>query len=137
MPFVSRTLATLRRAEFGFFGVRVITCRQTPRRCGHDPSAGAFDFAFSWRRPLRTNWLIVGICQSVERHLPGDARSAKAITRSRATQVLLGSLLLNRGFLRLGLNSLFPRRLDWFGQRYQFHPAMLAKPGPGGDQVTH
>lgn len=31
---VRRTLATLRRAEFGFLGVRVITWRQTPRRCG-------------------------------------------------------------------------------------------------------
>src|ERR1019366_3129494 len=45
MPFVSRTLATLRSAEFGFFGVLVITCRQTPRRCGHLSSAGALDFA--------------------------------------------------------------------------------------------
>jgi small subunit ribosomal protein S12 len=33
-PLTSRTRATLRSAEFGFFGVRVITCRQTPRRCG-------------------------------------------------------------------------------------------------------
>src|SRR3989442_3737174 len=112
MPFVRRTLATLRNAEFGFFGVRVITCRHTPRRCGHDPSAGAFDFAFSWRRPLRTSWLIVGICQSVERHLPGDARSAKTITRSRATQVLLGGLALDNGLLWLWLNLLFPLRLD-------------------------
>ena len=34
MPFVRRTRATFRRAEFGFFGVRVLTCRQPPRRCG-------------------------------------------------------------------------------------------------------
>ena len=60
-PFVNRTLATLRNAEFGFFGVRVITCKHTPRRWGHEASAGAFDFALSWRRPFRTSWLIVGI----------------------------------------------------------------------------
>jgi hypothetical protein len=35
--FDSLTLATLRRAEFGFFGVTVFTCVQTPRFCG-DPS---------------------------------------------------------------------------------------------------
>ena len=43
-PFVSRTFATLRSAELGFLGVRVITCRQTPRRCGQVVSAGDFDF---------------------------------------------------------------------------------------------
>ena len=34
MPFVSRTRATLRSAEFGFFGVIVETRVQTPRFCG-------------------------------------------------------------------------------------------------------
>ena len=34
MPLVSRTRATLRSAEFGFFGVVVYTRVQTPRRCG-------------------------------------------------------------------------------------------------------
>ena len=34
MPLVSRTLATLRRAEFGFLGVCVLTRMQTPRFCG-------------------------------------------------------------------------------------------------------
>jgi hypothetical protein len=29
--FDRRTRATLRSAEFGFFGVTVFTCRQTPR----------------------------------------------------------------------------------------------------------
>jgi hypothetical protein len=47
MPFVNRTFATFRKAEFGFFGVRVMTCKHTPRRCGHFPNAGAFDFALS------------------------------------------------------------------------------------------
>lgn len=37
LPFVSRTRATFRRAEFGFLGVSVRTEMQTPRFCG-DPS---------------------------------------------------------------------------------------------------
>ncbi len=32
--FESLTLATFRNAEFGFFGVTVRTCRQTPLFCG-------------------------------------------------------------------------------------------------------
>ena len=36
MPLVSRTRATLRSAEFGFFGVEVNTRTHTPRFCG-DP----------------------------------------------------------------------------------------------------
>lgn len=61
MPLVSRTFATLRIAEFGFFGVRVITWIQTPRRNGFESSAGDLDFALMTFRPLRTNWLMVGI----------------------------------------------------------------------------
>jgi hypothetical protein len=60
-PLVRRTFATLRNAEFGFFGVRVMTCTQTPRRCGQFTSAGDFDFKVTLLRPLRTSWLIVGI----------------------------------------------------------------------------
>src|SRR5437899_12837832 len=60
-PFVNRTFATLRRAEFGFFGVRVITCTHTPRRCGQLVSAGDLDFTDTSRRPFRIIWLIVGI----------------------------------------------------------------------------
>jgi len=55
VPFVKRTFATFRNAEFGFFGVRVITCKQTPRRCGQFSSAGDFDFASNRERPLRTS----------------------------------------------------------------------------------
>jgi hypothetical protein len=40
IPFVNRTRATFRRAEFGFFGVCVYTRVQTPRFCGHPCSAG-------------------------------------------------------------------------------------------------
>src|SRR5688500_5280462 len=60
MPFVKRTRATLRRAEFGFLGVCVYTRVQTPRFCGELCSAGlAVLYLTAWR-PLRTSWLIVG-----------------------------------------------------------------------------
>src|SRR5665648_770389 len=60
MPPVRRTRATLRRAEFGFFGVVVYTRVHTPRRCGLPLSAGVLVLVtLSWR-PLRTSWLIVG-----------------------------------------------------------------------------
>jgi hypothetical protein len=54
-PLVRRTLATLRMAEFGFFGVRVMTWMQTPRRNGECSKAGALDLYFSFLRPFRTN----------------------------------------------------------------------------------
>ena len=60
-PLVRRTLATFRMAELGFLGVRVITWIQTPRRKGELSKAGDLDLCFNLRRPLRTNWLIVGI----------------------------------------------------------------------------
>src|SRR6185437_15595270 len=60
-PLVSRTLATLRSAEFGFFGVVVYTRVHTPRFCGLPPSAGTLLLVGSLRRPLRSNWLIVGM----------------------------------------------------------------------------
>src|SRR5512145_1677510 len=60
MPLVRRTRATLRSAEFGFFGVWVKTRTQTPRFCGLSCSAGLFVFVRTFARPLRTSWLIVG-----------------------------------------------------------------------------
>src|SRR5678816_2096340 len=61
-PFVRRTFATLRIAELGFLGVRVITWMHTPRRNGEFSKAGDLDLYLILFRPLRTNWLIVGIC---------------------------------------------------------------------------
>jgi hypothetical protein len=55
MPFVSRTRATLRRAEFGFFGVVVYTRVHTPRFCGAPRSAGVFTFALEATLPFRTS----------------------------------------------------------------------------------
>src|ERR1700730_242748 len=60
-PLVSRTFATLRSAEFGFFGVVVYTRVQTPRFCGDCCSAGTFLRDFCTTRGLAISWLIVGI----------------------------------------------------------------------------
>src|SRR3954469_2707787 len=61
MPFVSRTRATFRSAEFGFLGVTVYTRVHTPRFCGAPRSAGVFVFPFSGERGWRTSWLTVGM----------------------------------------------------------------------------
>src|SRR3979490_1641528 len=60
-PFVSRTRATLRKAEFGFFGVVVYTRVHTPRFCGDAASAGTLDFQAGSFRPVRINWVVVAI----------------------------------------------------------------------------
>ncbi len=76
MPLDSRTLAIFRSAEFGFFGVVVVTFMHTPRlngelfgkkvRCRLSglntlSSAGDFDFAWLDDRPFLINWDTVGI----------------------------------------------------------------------------
>src|ERR1700712_3692497 len=61
MPFVRRTRATLRRAEFGFFGVVVYTRVQTPRFCGQPCSAGTVFRDRCGSRPLAMSWLMVGM----------------------------------------------------------------------------
>src|ERR1700759_597708 len=70
MPLVSRTRATFRSAEFGFFGVVVYTRVHTPRRCGAatfflrplpDFRPGVASFFLGGVRPLRINWLVVGM----------------------------------------------------------------------------
>jgi hypothetical protein len=64
MPFVRRTRATLRKAEFGFLGVVVYTRVQTPRRCGHACRAGVFLRLITAFRSMRISWLMVGITSS-------------------------------------------------------------------------
>lgn len=61
MPFVNRTRATFRRAEFGFLGVTVRTTVQTPLLKGFFFKAGDFDFTEGVDRPFLTSWLTVGI----------------------------------------------------------------------------
>src|SRR5205807_1858056 len=56
-----RTRATLRRAEFGFLGVMILTCKHTPFFCGQPCSAGCFGRRYCCTRGLRTSWLMVGI----------------------------------------------------------------------------
>src|SRR6185503_6816782 len=60
-PLVRRTRATLRSAEFGFFGVTVYTRVQTPRFCGAPRRCGVLVFCRAWTRGFRTSWLIVGM----------------------------------------------------------------------------
>src|ERR1700749_2753798 len=93
-PLVRRTLATLRRAEFGFFGVVVYTRVHTPRRWGAatfflrplpDFRPGVASF-FGWGlRPLRMTWRVVGmrrvmlagtIAPAPRDHAAGTASSA-------------------------------------------------------------
>src|SRR6476659_3247761 len=57
---VKRTLATLRSAELGFFGVVVYTRVHTPRRWGLPLSAGVLVLPTLSSRQLRTRcWLLV------------------------------------------------------------------------------
>src|ERR1700748_3615042 len=70
MPLVRRTRATLRSAELGFLGVVVYTRVHPPRRCGAatfflrplpDLRPGVASFFLGAWRPLRINWLVVGM----------------------------------------------------------------------------
>src|SRR6266568_2117160 len=60
IAFVSRTRATLRNAEFGFFGVCVYTRMHTPRFSGQPISAGDFVLLMTSSRPMRTSCENVG-----------------------------------------------------------------------------
>src|ERR1017187_10395341 len=71
IPLVSRTRATFRSAELGFFGVEVYTRVQTPRFCGQLCNAGLAVFHRAGFRPLRTSWLKVGT------NLPLDRKSTR------------------------------------------------------------
>src|SRR5277367_4682367 len=66
--FVNRTRATLRKAEFGFFGVCVYTRMHTPRFSGQPASAGDFVLTRTFSRPIRTS------CENVGTVLPSFAR---------------------------------------------------------------
>src|SRR3989339_1399072 len=76
MPFERRTRAIFRKAEFGFFGVVVVTLRQTPRLKGAPLRssvlflckvssvvcmAGYLLFLITFTLPFLTNWFTVGI----------------------------------------------------------------------------
>src|SRR5688500_9303664 len=91
IPLVSRTRATLRSAEFGFFGVVVYTRVQTPRRCGaatfflrplpdFRPGVASF-FVFGFR-PFRTSWEVVGIRREMVAAAQAAAPSPRASNKS-------------------------------------------------------
>src|SRR5215475_5625749 len=67
--FVRRTRATLRSAEFGFFGVCVYTRMHTPRFSGQPINAGDLVFTWTFSRPIRTS------CENVGTVVPQSARS--------------------------------------------------------------
>src|SRR2546421_12950432 len=93
-PLVSRTLATLRMAELGFLGVRVMTCRQTPRRKGAFSKAGDLDLRFNLFRPLRTSWFMVGIAAiAFYPFLSVRQRSAEYIKRKQGCNNILPNYL--------------------------------------------
>src|SRR6056297_1606088 len=64
IPFVNRTFATFRRAEFGFLGVVVYTRVQTPLFCGQESKARDLLAMLIFFLPFFTNWFIVGILSS-------------------------------------------------------------------------
>src|SRR5947208_16683950 len=90
MPPEILTRATLRSAEFGFFGGVVDTRVHTPRRCGAatfflrplpDFSPGVASFFFGVTRPLRTSWEVVGMRAKMLAALRSLDRAARAYRR--------------------------------------------------------
>src|SRR5437588_12042428 len=93
MPFVRRTRATLRSAEFGFFGVWVKTRTQTPRFCGLFCSAGLFVLLTIFFRPARTSCEMVGILVAL--------KSQKCEVRSPRSQAAASQPVLRTSDFRL------------------------------------
>src|SRR5207237_2827192 len=83
IPVVRRTRATLRRAEFGFFGVVVYTRVQTPRRCGDERSAGLFVLVLGRWRPILTSCWTVGMALFYSVGGFGPVRSSRAPQATR------------------------------------------------------
>src|ERR1700751_623821 len=102
-----RTRATLRSAELGFFGVVVYTRVHTPRRCGAatfflrplpDFRPGVASFFFGAVRPLRINWLVVGMRKRSVAGAPRMALEAEPL--SRRPQRLIHGHVFEPGGLR-------------------------------------
>src|SRR2546428_6127365 len=75
-PLERRTRATLRSAEFGFFGVVVYTRVQTPRRWGAPFNAGVLVLSCLDSRPLRTSCWMVGNATRLPEGTAGSGRPA-------------------------------------------------------------
>src|SRR5215510_14171234 len=103
--FVSRTRATLRHAEFGFFGVCVYTRMHTPRFSGQPINAGDFVLLMTSSRPIRTSCENVGTVfplfsatprpNSCSQNFAAFARRADKSAREHA-QMLKGLLRIRR-----------------------------------------
>src|SRR4051812_2217105 len=100
IPLESRTRSTFRRAEFGFFGVIVLTTVQTPRFCGQPCMAGCFGFDFCGTRGERINWLIVGI-PNPKSYTGRISRHREQITYRSAARRKVASLSLGEKPTRL------------------------------------
>src|SRR5882724_8981548 len=90
IAFVRRTRATLRSAEFGFFGVCVYTRMHTPRFSGQPINAGDFVLAIIPSRPILTNCENVGTVVPQSRakflspaHPLKDARGIRGSRKAR------------------------------------------------------
>src|SRR5438132_156113 len=143
IPFVSRTRATLRSAEFGFLGVVVYTRVHTPRFCGHDRSAGAPVLLLTRRRPKRTSWLRVGtdsLQTPVEHGLARHGRPRHPrrnnMRRNRAEGENYSSgRVLSSGFSPFRCLRLLERQCGLL-LRFQLQPAIIRHAGPGRNQVA-
>src|SRR5947207_10505389 len=101
--FVSRTRATLRSAEFGFFGVCVYTRMHTPRFSGHAIIAGDFVLLRMPSRPIRTSCENVGTAFPLFRPHSGQtlyAQNFVALAR-RTDKTARERALLLKGLLRI------------------------------------
>src|SRR3954463_11737534 len=102
-PLDRRTRATLRSAEFGFFGVLVYTRVQTPRRWGAPLRAGVLPLVgLSWR-PLRTNCWMVGTNEPLDR-LRRPARATTSVAgpscHAKGARALVANGVQDRGGAR-------------------------------------
>src|SRR5215467_11574496 len=103
--FVSRTRATLRNAEFGFFGVCVYTRMHTPRFSGQPANAGDFVLLMTSSRPMRTSCENVGTVFPLFGHTaakllraPSRALAGRADKNARERSYLLKGLLRIRRY---------------------------------------
>src|ERR1700731_1707441 len=95
IELVSRTRATLRNAEFGFFGVCVYTRMQTPRFSGQPMSAGDFVFTWTCSRPIRTS------CENVGTVFPSMVRTIFVALARRAHKNARERTPTLKGLLRI------------------------------------
>lgn len=106
MPLLNLTLATLRKAEFGFLGLTVKTLTQTPLLSGDafltglffkalklNVKAGRFDFFFGVFLGFLINWLIVGILACLKTKISCVNTLFKVSKQKNKSQTKLNSLV--------------------------------------------